>query len=440
MLAFEFPPLSAVGAQRSLKLAKYLPERGVKPLVVTTDGPSAAAWFGRALDDQSIEELPADVVIHRVPCPRPRTPTGLGARRLRHFFSLGEDIGRRWEPHLTAVWNRLVAQSRPDAVYVSIPPFSIAPLAVRLARRSGLPLIVDFRDTWSQWCHSPHTTWLHYQLTLRRERTCLEQAWAVVGTTSQIIRDLQAAHPHVARDKFHVIHNGYDAALAVPSGPRGAGAEARPFVIGYVGSFYYSPQARASVMEPWWRLPPRHWMHYSPRREDWLYRSPFFFFRALKTMLDNRPELRSAVRVRFVGDRQEWLAQQVEHFGLQDVVEHLGRLPHRACLEFQRGCDALLATSAKVIGGYDSFIAGKTFEYVTSGRPIIAFVAEGEQRQFLQESGLALICDPDDTELSARSLEAMVAGRFFPTPNLAFLQRFHRRETSRRLADMLMGN
>ncbi len=438
MLAFEFPPLSGVGVQRSLKLAKYLPEHGVTPVVVTTDGASLEAWFGRALDQAPLDELSPDVVMTRVPCPKPPVPSGLWARRLRHFFSLGEeDIGSQWEPQLTAAWDRLVAETQPAAVYVSIPPFSLAPLAVNLARRSRLPLIVDFRDSWSQWCHSPRASWLHYLLVLRRERQCLDAADAVVATTAQIVRDLQAVHPGVARDHFHVIANGYDAALPTAFPPRAT--TAGPFVIGYVGSFYYLPQTRASVMAPWWRLPPRHWLHYSPKREDWLYRTPYFFFLALRKLLDDRPAVRSNVKVRFVGDPEDWLIAQVEHFGLRDVVEHLGRLPHGASLAFQAECDALLSTSAKTIGGRNAFVAGKTFEYVTSGRPVIAFVSEGEQKSFWQESGIASICDPDNPEASARALEQLVAGRFAPAPNLPFLRRFHRRETARQLSELLAG-
>lgn len=440
MLAFEFPPLSGVGIQRSLKLAKYLPEHGVKPVVVTADGRSYEAWFGRMLDEAPLEELAQEVLIRRVKCPPPRLPKNLFARRLRRFFSLGdEDIGKQWEPNLTAIWDRLVAETKPAAMYVSIPPFSVAPLAVKLARRSQLPLILDFRDNWSQWCHAPNVTRLHYQLTLRQERTCLQEAKAVVATTTQIILDLQAVHPQVAKSKFHAIPNGYDAELVPPKMQNYPVNIADPFVIGYVGSFYYLPQLRASIMEPWWRLAPRQWLHFSPRREDWLYRTPFFFFEALKRMLNNRPDFRSVVKVRFVGDSEDWLLKQVEHFGLEDVVEHLGRLPHQACLKFQTNCDALLSTSAKVIGGRDPYIAGKTFEYVTSGRPIIAFVTEGEQRDFLQESGLALICNPDNPESSAKSLEEMVAGRFGIAPNLVFLNRFHRRETSRQMAEIVTG-
>ena len=168
-----------------------------------------------------------------------------------------------------------------------------------------------------------------------------------------------------------------------------------------------------------------------------MYRSPFFLFRALARLFETRPELRARVRVRFAGDTPDWLREQVHAAGLDDVVEHLGRLPHRACLEFQSACDALLATSTKVIGGEDYCIAGKTFEYVAARKPILGLVTEGAQKWFLENSGLAIVADPDDTGGAAAKLERLIEGRMTFTPNAAFLRQFHRRETARQMAEVL---
>jgi glycosyltransferase involved in cell wall biosynthesis len=437
MLAFDFPPMATVGVHRSVRLARHLPEHGIRPVVITTDRESLRLWSGRELDETLVDELPPDLTVYRVPCPRPAGARLRLVRRLGHFFSSGEDLGRRWAPQLAAMWDRAVAESKPAALYVTAPPFSVVPYALALARRSGLPLIIDFRDAWSQWCHNASPTWWHYRAKLRAERASVAGAQAIVGVTRQLLEDLRHVHPDVDAAKFHAAPSGFDAATAAPPSRDRPRDDTRPFVIGYVGGFYYSPEMRASVMEPWWRKRPAHWLQYSPRQEDWLYRSPYFFFRALAHLFDQRPELRRQVRVRFAGDRQAWLDRQAADFGVQDVVEQLGHLPHAACLEFESRCDALLTTSMKVIGGRDYCIAGKTFEYIAAGRPILGIVTEGEQRDFLVSSGAAVVADADDIAGSARAIEQIVTGQFVPAPAPAFLEGFHGRETSRRLAALV---
>jgi glycosyltransferase involved in cell wall biosynthesis len=435
MLAFEFPPATSIGMRRSLMLARLLPEHGVRPVVVTTDAASLQQWHARPLDESPLHGLPDLVEIHRVACPHPVMPASLWRRRLRRLSVLGdEDTGRHWAAPLTAAWDRIVRETDPAAIYISLPPFSVAPVAARLAARSGVPLVVDFRDNWSQWAHALHPTWWHYRQVVAAERRCLEQATAIVTTTAQIAADLQAVHPHVDRSKFHVVASGFNGGLPVIAERRTAD---RPFVVGYVGSFYYIPEQRASILGPWWRRSPQHWLGYTPRREDWLYRTPYFFFAALARLFDTRPELRSRVKVRFAGDQERWLDDQIRSFGLQDVVEHAGRLSYADSLAFQRDCDALLSTSAKVIGGRDPYVAGKTFEYLAAGRPVVAFVADGEQRDFWLRSGVAAVCDPDDDAASARQLETLVTGGFQSRPDRDFLEGFRSGETARKMAAVL---
>jgi hypothetical protein len=97
MLAFEFPPLGGVGVQRSLKFAKYLPEHGVHPVVVTPDKASIEANIGPAREAALLDELSADTRIERVPCPAVRRDSGSRfGNWLNQFVRVGEGLGRAW--------------------------------------------------------------------------------------------------------------------------------------------------------------------------------------------------------------------------------------------------------------------------------------------------------------------------------------------------------
>jgi hypothetical protein len=68
---------------------------------------------------------------------------------------------------------------------------------------------------------------------------------------------------------------------------------------------------------------------------------------------------------------------------------------------------------------------------------VVGFVTPGAQRWFLENSGLAVVSDPDDVAAAAGQLAALVEGRLSFAPNLDFLRQFHRRETAREMAGVL---
>lgn len=436
-VAFEFPPLGGAGVQRSLKFSKYLPDFGIEPVVLTTDLPGfQEAMPGHPIDESLLAQLPSRLEIVRIPFVRPKAlkQGGFGEWR-RIYFSVVEDLAKLWVPRLEAALPALIQQLQPAALYVSVPPFCMGPMGCEIARKYGLPLVLDFRDAWSQWRVSPYGSWLHYWFTRKLEGQCLRAADRVICTSEQTGADFLRVHPDILADKISVITNGYDHSMddwtVAPH------ANGKPFRIGYVGSFYYTPQARESMMRPWWRKRPNRMIQYAPRQEDWLYRSPFFFFRSVARLLEIQPACRDRLRISFAGRKPDWIDAQVNHFNLNGLVEFVGPLSHPDVLKFQRDCDALLVTSSKVIGGRDYSIAGKTFEYFTMKKPIIGFVAEGAQKDLLSASGLAVICDPDTPDAAAQQLGELIAGRFKPKPNLDFLKQLHRRELTRQLAEII---
>src|SRR5215469_2082924 len=375
LVAFEFPPLASAGIHRALKFSRYLPEFGIRPVVLTTDEPSFRQIVNKPIDLSLLEEIPDTVAVERIPCQTFHQPSTRIRSWSRIFFSLVEPQAKFWKANLEKQLPRLVSIHNPAVVCVSVPPFGMGPLWVEICRRLRLPLVLDFRDAWSQWRISPYASWAHYCLTVRLERRCLDGASRVICSSDQIRSDLLRLHPTVAPEKLVTLTNGYDQRVddfSIPDHP--SEAPDSKYIIGYVGSFYYEPAAREAMMLPWWHKKPHRMIQYAPRREDWLYRSPFFFFRCVSRLISARPELRHRLRIRLAGTVSDWIRKQVSEFGLEDIVEFLGYLDHDKSIKFQSECHALLITSSKVVGGADYSIAGKTFEYFAARRPIVAFV------------------------------------------------------------------
>src|ERR1700686_110874 len=270
-VAFEFPPLGGAGVQRSIQFAKYLPGYGIVPVVVTTDLSSFRRVMDNPIDQTLLNDLDPNLIIERIPCQVPwvKVPGRL-ASFTRLFFSVVDPLARYWRPQLEAQIPHLISKYQPVAIYVSIPPFSMGRLWTSIGKSYGLPVVLDFRDAWSQFCIGPYMSWLHYRLALREEGACLRAASRVLCTSDQTRSELLRLHPNVPAHKITTITNGYDAEVVNVTSPRRDNSSGQSFVIGYVGGFYYTPDNRESMLWPWWRKRSHRKLQYAPRREDWL--------------------------------------------------------------------------------------------------------------------------------------------------------------------------
>jgi hypothetical protein len=433
-IAFEFPPLSRGGVYRSLAFVKYLPQTGINPIVVTLDKDSYSEIFDSYGYDESLgieTREKADIISvksGRIP-PRSRINEFLSI-----YFTIHGNEMKYWRKGFYEAIESAVKKFSPRAIFATVPPFSVLPLATIAAKKYKLPLILDFRDAWSQWRTVPYGTILHYWRTLQKEEKYLREANAIIATSEQTLNDLKRLHTRVPDGKLHYISNGYNGTLK----------EWKPilkdkpeFTIGYVGSFYYSPGARKQMLQPWWKKRAHRIFQYIPQKQDWLYRSPYFFFKAMQLLNNSNPELGSKIKIRFAGKVHDWLKEMIQLFGLEKQVELIGEISHNESLAFQENCDALLITSAKQIGGRDYSIAGKTFEYLQMQRPVIAFVCDGAQKDLLQQGGTALICEPDDSEKSVLLLSGLFNADIILRPNIEYLKGLSRETLTKRLAEII---
>jgi hypothetical protein len=433
IIAHQFPPLNTGGSHRPFKFAKHLPSFGVTPFVVT---PKASLHGSAKLDKSLLNEVTDEISIIRTDLEAIKKADRFADS---YYFNIVDIHAGKWKSYLFEAIEKLLQTTKIDACFITAPPFSMAKLGIEIKEKFQLPYILDMRDAWSHWVVTPYASYWHYRKTLQLERKALSAADAIVVTSPQTIQDFQQLHPNIPKERFHLITNAYDEEPPNYSDlmPIEKATLERPIRIGYVGSFYYTPYQRKLMFDPWWKKKPHQYLQYTPRKEDWLYRSPYFFFQALAKLKENESNLSDLLEVDFIGHIPDWLESMIQDFGLTDLVNLNGPKSHAEALAFQAECDALLITSAKVVGGRDYSIAGKTFEYICKKKPILAFVCEGAQKDLLEETGLSISCPPDNPLKSAEILSDLINGKLKLKPNQKYIKSLHIKETTKKLAELL---
>ena len=438
-IAYQFPPLNIGGTQRPLKFVKYFREFGIEPIVLTLARESYKEVYGTFhFDLDTLSEIPPNTNIIEIPSlPILSRRAGRIKRFIDIYFSYIGKEAQMWKPNLFAILPQIIEKFDPKAILVTAPPFSMLPLAIEIAERYNIPLITDLRDAWSLWNINPYGSKIHYNLVVKLEEKVFRKSQAIIATSKQTISDFKKIHPDIKESKFHYIPNGYDSNTISNKIRKYNFNLKKEIIIGYTGRFYYSPESRSQMLTPWYKKRFHRKLQYTPVKEDWLYRSPYFFFKTLKILFEKEPNLKHRIKIKFAGEKPEWLQGMIDEFNLSGNCEFLGLLNHKESIQFQKSCDALLITSSKVIGGKDYSIAGKTFEYFVAQKPIIAFVTNSAQKDILVDSGMAIICDPDNSDESSNILLELFEKEIILKPESQFIEKYHRRYLTKRLSEII---
>ncbi len=205
-IAYYFPPQGLSGVLRALKFAKALPSFGVEPVIL------AAETRFLAQDPSLLEELPWEVEVYRAwawdPASRLRPPSE-GSRerasRLSAWLAF-PDSKALWLPPAFRLGLRLIREKRPSLILATLPPPSSAVLGYLLSKRTGLPLVLDYRDPWVGGFDIHQPTPLHRKLHGALERKVIASAREVIAVSQALTEHLKALYGV----KATVIPHGYD--------------------------------------------------------------------------------------------------------------------------------------------------------------------------------------------------------------------------------------
>ena len=308
-----------------------------------------------------------------------------------------------WVPFALRRASRLIRRHGIDCVMVTAPPFSVLLIGNALKRRfPGIKLITDFRDEWLRF-YLTDFDFLKDDHTRRRaeeiERGAIEASDRVIAVTRSSLREIRGRYPEQPDSKFVFLANGYDPDTFAGFTPRRH--EGSSMVVTHMGTAYRTA-------------------------------SPAFYLDALDGM---PPEVRSRMETRFVGRVAE---SEMDVFANRAApVKLLGFKPQAEAVRYTEETDYLLLTMTNEFS-----LPGKLFEYMATGKPVLALSpAGGEVDEILKETGAGWCVEHTDRaaiQAMIRDAWQLVAsGQRPPASNREAIRRYERPRLAAELASLI---
>ncbi|MBX3464594.1 MAG: glycosyltransferase [Planctomycetes bacterium] len=379
LIAYYFPPDGGPGAQRPISFARHLPGHGIACTVLTRTPPARRGMFDPA-DEAALARVEPCCRIVRA------APATAMPEVLRN---------------LTAAGDAAIADHRPDVVLVTMSPFELWRTADELGRRHGLPVVFDLRDPWALDGVVDYRTRWHWRREFAEMRRMLRAADGVVANTPECRGLFLGAEPQLDPARVAVVTNGWDADDFPAPLPD---VEPGPVLRLLHGGSFLCHELYVHE-RPLRRL--LGWLRHSPEPLWRSGRTPRHLLGAIRRLRERGASAGAEVRFCAMGQADEALRRCVAESGVADAVELLGYQPHATVTAALRSADALFLTLHGLPPGHRSrIVPGKTYEYLASGRPILAGLPAGDAREFVAASPRGFVADPcDETALADRLVE-----------------------------------
>ena len=381
IITYYWPPAGGPGIQRVLKMVRHLPAQGWQPVILTVaDGDYPA------IDEGLVARIPDNCPVYRTPILEPyhlyRKLTGKarGEKLPTYILNPHKDDSLKdklakwvraklfipdarigWIPYAVKGGKRAIREENIDLIFSTSPPHTVQLIAKKLAAKSGLPWVADFRDPWSEafWVAELQQEGLVKKINLALEKSVLRRADAVVTVSAGIADLLKAKAPN----RYEIIQNGFE---TIEAGQE----KTERFMILFFGHL--------NKYQNWESL-----------------------FRALRRL----PEaLRSRIDIVFVGKVFEGFRAAFETY--HDLnIQQKPYMAYREMMAFARRA-ALLFRPLSSMSYAASGIGAKTYDYLALRKPVLAIGPRPSvMQQVLEETGSGEIFRAEAVEQIAQFIE-----------------------------------
>ena len=404
IITYYWTPSGGAGVQRWLKFAKFLPEFGWEPIVLSVD-PEYVAY---PVTDYSLaDDLPLSVKIHRTPAidyfsiykkDKSKIPSAGFANNVDNTFKgkVARFIrGNFFIPDPRKGWNRFAFKKACEIietegvkhVITTSPPHSTQLIGLELKKRyPGLHWIADLRDPWTDIYYYDQffPTFISKKIDKKHERDVLRSADKIL-TVGASLKTLFSSKVKGIENKIHVLTNGFDEAdfegLVTTRPER--------YTISYIGTL-----------------------------------SDSYPIKGFLEAVGKLQEEGSDFLLRFAGA----VSQNQKNMVLSEVrsqaVEFTNYVTHANAISYMIDSSLLLI----IIPDHHSnksIITGKLFEYLAAGRPILCLgPLDGDAAGIIDKLSGGVTIDYNNTE----AIYSFIKETFKNTP---FIQNSDIREFSR---------
>jgi len=416
LITYYWPPSGGPGVQRILKFAKYLPEFGFDPLVLTVK-------YGEypAIDKTLIKDIPPECRVYRTSILEPNKMYKLlTGKKSEH--TIGHDIFSQkdknifdkcskfirlnafipdakigWIPFAVHKGKQIIRQESPDIILSSSPPPTVHLIAKRLAGSGNIPWIADFRDPWTEMhYYQQKRAAITRSIDKRLEKSVIDSADHLTCVSKHF---LQMLPPN---KKYTIIPNGFDeddfTILTEASGT---------FIITYMGTL----------------------------NQNRFYRQAF---ENLDLFLATHKTSQSEIELNFIGaistDIKKYLNQL---FSKYKNIYFRGYLNHKEAVEKIKRSTVLLLFLEKA-DNYHGHIPGKLFEYLATGNYILGMGPEGDARRIVEDTKTGNITpDPDQFYKVLEDNFSEWKQKKSPHPDFQKIKNYSRKKLTEKLTEII---
>ncbi|MCS6980429.1 MAG: glycosyltransferase [Flavobacteriales bacterium] len=372
LITYYWPPASGPGVHRWLRFARLWP-RHLPPLTVVA--PEGAAYPQK---DRELErQVPPELSVVRVPILEPGqflninpgTAFVSGTQSWKTWFSAWLR-GNLFIPDPRVFWVRPLVHYLRDEIHryqqpvviTTGPPHSVHLAGLRLKRKiPRLIWIADFRDPWLEIDYMAHlrltpvARWCHQNLEKKVVRNA--DLITVISPSMRELMEKKTTKP------VEVIPNG---------------------------------------MDP--RLLPTPDLNYYPNEFQIVHTGSMPLERDAPELWTALASLSLPIKVRLIGQVDPRIIQGFQSRGLGQRVEVAPPVAHAQSLKEQQQA-ALLLVVANRTAHSGTILTGKIFEYLASGRPILAIGPEGgDLHQLITKSGAGWFIPYGQEELMCKAV------------------------------------